>query len=209
MGVRRHYPDSYSNNSLVVNPLVVEWYSLIGFYELVHVLVWSESVRHPWGKLTEDSKGTSHKLSSSNRTRSYRKLDHNLVLLKMKKPFTLTKYVQPACLPEKKLKIKPGTQCATTGWGWAYRTSLLMQQVASVLPWSECAKVGVSWANYQWQQTHKPFHSKEYSRSKAPYHRFCVSNGCTCLENGMPYMCRIGDKFSHKFVLAGVKVRLG
>ena len=104
--------------------------------------VWAESVRHPWGKLPAN-KASSYRSSSSNRTRSYRKLDHNLVLLKMKKPFTLTKYVQPACLPDRKLKLKTGTRCATTGWGWASVTSLLMQQVATVLPWSQCAEVKV------------------------------------------------------------------
>ena len=101
-------------------------------------------MRHPWNKMPRDSENASYRLQSKNRTREYRKLDHNLVLLKVDSPFKVTNYVQPACLPDKKLKIKPGTKCATTGWGWSSVTSLLMQQVATVLPWSECAKERVS-----------------------------------------------------------------
>ena len=108
----------------------------------------------------------------------------------MDRPFDVTAFVRPICLPEPKLKLKPGLKCVTTGWGWTKMTSLLQQQIATILPYSECAE------------------HKVYGRSKSP-ERFCVSNGCTCLENGMPFVCKMGNKLEHKYYLTGVKVADG
>ena len=35
----------------------------------------------------------------------------------LKTPMTYTKFVRPACLPDKNFKMKPGTTALITGWG--------------------------------------------------------------------------------------------
>lgn len=41
----------------------------------------------------------------------------DVALLHLRSPATLTKYVQPICLPEPSYDLKVGTQCWVTGWG--------------------------------------------------------------------------------------------
>ena len=101
--------------------------------------VWQEIRRHPWSEL--DQPVERHvRLENKTRELKYKKLDHNIALLKVDKPFIIGGKIRPICLPSSNLKLSEGTKCATTGWGWTKIQQHLQQQIATILDYDkECA----------------------------------------------------------------------
>ena len=52
--------------------------------------------------------------------------NQDIVLMKLVSPFTLNKYVKPACLPSK--AITPDSKCYASGWGLQRRTKHKLNQ---------------------------------------------------------------------------------
>ena len=46
-------------------------------------------------------------------------LNPDVVIIELEQPFTINKFVKPACLP--KTDIAPNTLCYTSGWGSEYK----------------------------------------------------------------------------------------
>ncbi|NXE99930.1 CATG protein, partial [Menura novaehollandiae] len=49
-------------------------------------------------------------------------LENDIVLLKLKPKAKITKYVQNISLPRSNERVRPGTECNVSGWGWTSKT---------------------------------------------------------------------------------------
>ena len=48
---------------------------------------------------------------------SIKTMDSDIALIKLARPVTFTRYIQPICLPKKHLGEPVGQKCFITGWG--------------------------------------------------------------------------------------------
>ncbi|XP_015903778.2 plasminogen [Parasteatoda tepidariorum] len=72
-----------------------------------------------------------------------RRKQHDLALVKLNAPVTVTDYVMPVCLPPANYSLTPGTLCYVTGWGDTYNTGAeleLKQAVVPVISLEQCRK---------------------------------------------------------------------
>ncbi|XP_055943490.1 plasminogen-like [Argiope bruennichi] len=68
---------------------------------------------------------------------------HDLALVKLNAPITITKYVSPVCLPPANYTIPVGTVCYVTGWGDTYGTGYeleLKQAAVPIVSLEQCRK---------------------------------------------------------------------
>jgi len=66
--------------------------------------------------------------------------NNDIALMILKTPMTYTKFVRPACLPDKNFKMKPGTTALITGWGATERgsTDVLLKNTIPMVDFNTC-----------------------------------------------------------------------
>ncbi|GIX77686.1 plasma kallikrein [Caerostris extrusa] len=68
---------------------------------------------------------------------------HDLALVKLNAPVTITDYISPVCLPSANYTIPVGTMCYVTGWGETYGTGSeleLKQAAVPIVSLEQCQK---------------------------------------------------------------------
>ncbi|CAG5099157.1 Oidioi.mRNA.OKI2018_I69.XSR.g16303.t1.cds [Oikopleura dioica] len=141
------------------------------------------------------------------------KFKHNIALIRDEKtsdttieldePFEENEYVKPICLPERSFDLDVGTTCVVTGYKSKPTIttifSSLMHQISSVRPLDVCN--GYTYENGP---------TKMQSDRRAIDGTMCVSAGCVCMRNGMPFVCTVENTDgSVQYVLSGIKISDG
>ncbi|XP_076459153.1 atrial natriuretic peptide-converting enzyme-like [Babylonia areolata] len=113
-------------------------------------------------------------------------VDNDIALIQVDRPFVLTDYLRPVCLPRPNQDIPVGTRCYVAGWGKTYTMAPTYQQAVrevnlDVATWESC-QAAVSGA-----ATQLPY--------KLTHNMFCAGGSAghdACQgDSGGPFMCRM------------------